>query len=88
MRRRWLKSEFWADVYREGTFAGRLYRLGPGEATRIDRVGSIIVGPKAVARIVTAGGREILNLPPGKLVKDISDLALPQVNTYLRVSKA
>ena len=88
MRRRWTKIVSWTDVYRKGTFSGRLHRLGPGDVARTDRVGSIIVGPHSVAQIVTAAGRELLNLPPGKLVENISELRLPKQRSYIRVSKA
>jgi hypothetical protein len=87
MRRRSTRGESWTDVYGEGTFSGRLHRLGPGEATRIDRVGSIVVGPKAIASIVTARRREVLKLKPRTVVANTSDLALSGDHFYLRVSK-
>jgi hypothetical protein len=76
----------WTHVYREGIFGGSLNRLVPGDETKIDAVGSIIVGPRAVAHIVTAGGQEIASLEPRMFVKDISDLGLPHSPSYLRVS--
>ena len=87
MRRRRIKGDTWADVYREGTFSGRIYRLGPGERTRINNVGSIIVGPKAVVRVMTLAGRELLTLHAGMVVEDVAELAVANSDSYLRVSR-
>ena len=85
MRRRRINGDTWVDVYREGTFSGRIYRLGPGEKTRMDKVGSMIVGPRAMVRIVSRSGREILQLPPRKVVTDVSKLPEVKPHSYLRV---
>jgi hypothetical protein len=88
MRRRLIKGESWADAFREGVFAGRIYRLGEGEHIRVDKVGSLIVGPNAVVSMETRSGHQVLKLPPLKIIRDMAELELPESVSRIRVSKA
>jgi hypothetical protein len=87
MARRLIKGNTWVDTFVESTFAGRINRLGLGERTPISKVGSFIVGPQAVGRVVSRSGQELLKLPPGKVVKDASQLPLRKSDAYLRVAQ-
>jgi hypothetical protein len=88
MRSRLIKGDTWVDVYREGIFGGRVKRLGPGDRTPIGRVGSIIVGPSATVIFASRNGREILKLPPLKLVPNLSELDLATSASHMRVDTA
>ena len=85
MRSRLIKGDTWVDVYREGIFGGRLKRLGSGESTPIGKVGSIIVGPGATVVFASRSGREILKLPPRKLVANLSELDLTNSASHMRL---
>ena len=85
MRSRLIKGDTWVDVYREGTFGGRVKRFGPGERTSIGKIGSMIVGPSATVIFASRSGREILKLPPCKLVPNLSELDLSNSASHMRV---
>ena len=76
------------DVYPDRCFGGQFQRLTGGQFTTIDKVGSIIVGPGAVACVVTDDHREVVKLPPRRILNDLSDLALGESVSFLRVEKA
>jgi len=75
MRQSLVRDDCWIHVFDEITFGGRGRLLGLGESTTIRKVRSIIVGPGAIARVTSRGGREIMSLPPRKLVVDFSKLS-------------
>jgi hypothetical protein len=88
MPRRLIRGNTWVDTFVEGTFGGRIYRLKRGERTPLNKVGSLIIGPRAVGQVVSRTGQELLKLPPGKIVKDTSELPFMKSNAYLRVAAA
>jgi hypothetical protein len=86
MRRRRINGDIWADVFSKGMFSGRTYRLGPGQRMRITKVGSILVGPKAMVEVTTPYGTELLTFRSGIYVKNMSMLATSGTPTYVWVS--
>jgi hypothetical protein len=86
MRRRRITGERWVDVYDGATFGGKVWRLGRGQRTTIDKVGSMIIGPKARVTLLTKGGRELCTLASGAIVQSTSELAAAYADSYLRVS--
>jgi len=88
MRNRLINSDSWVHVFTEGTFGGRVRRLGPGQQEEIRKIGSIIVGPRAIAKVVNEDGREVLSLPPRKIIPYLPKL-LPKTNaSHIRVVEA
>lgn len=85
----------WVDVYAGPTFGGAMHRLlgsPPGTPKgkfipRLNKVGSVIVGPHAVAWVRLAGqpaGTEIA-LSPGTLVPDLSSICRTDLIIDLQV---
>jgi hypothetical protein len=88
MRHQLIKGDSWVHVFPKGTFAGRSKRLGPGQREVIRKIGSIIVGPGAMAKVVNHDGREIMALPPQKVVPDFSKLLLEKNGSHICVMEA
>jgi hypothetical protein len=85
----------WVDVYADPTFGGTMHRLSPSAAgvtrrragPRLSNLGSMVVGPHAVARVRLAGrpaGADIA-VPPGTLVPDLSKLCRTDLIVELQV---
>ena len=88
MRNRLVNKGSWVHVFAEGTFAGRVRRLIPGQQEVIRKIGSIIVGPSATAKVVNIHGRDVLSLPPRKIISDFAKF-LPKLNaSHIRVMEA
>jgi hypothetical protein len=88
VRHQLIKGDSWVHVFPEGTFAGRGRRLGPGQREAIRKIGSIIVGPGAIAKVVKDDGREIMFLPSRQIVSDFPKLVLAKKVSHIRVMKA
>jgi hypothetical protein len=87
MRRRVVRGECWIHVFEETAFGGRGRLLGQGESAAIPKVRSMIVGPGAKAKVVSRRGREIMSLPPRRLVEDFSKLAMREPIAHVSVAK-
>ena len=88
VRHQLIEGDSWVHVFTEGTFAGRGRRLRPGQREVIRKIGSIIVGPGAIAKVVNDDGREIMVLPPRQIVPDFLKLALKKNVSHIRVMEA
>jgi len=88
MQHRLIKGDSWVHIFPNCTFAGRSRRLAPGQREAIRKIGSIIVGPGAMARVVNHDGREIMALPPRRIVPDFLRLQLARRASHIRVMEA
>jgi hypothetical protein len=85
----------WVDVYADPTFGGTMRRLsasttgrtGRGAKPRLSSLGSLIVGPHAVARVRLAGrpASADIAVAPGTLVPDLSKLCRTDLIVDLQV---
>ena len=88
MQHQLIKGDSWVHIFPEGAFAGRSRRLGPGQREVIRKIGSIIVGPGAIAKVVSRDGREIMVLRPRQIVADFLRLLWARRASHVRVMKA
>jgi ABC-type proline/glycine betaine transport system ATPase subunit len=54
----------------------------------IHKIGSIIVGPGAIAKVVRGNGQEVLTLPPNKVVANFLKLVPKEKVIYVHVVEA
>jgi len=88
MRLNSIRDDCWIHVFEKSTFGGRGRLLGLGDCVTSRQVGSLIVGPGAIAKVVIRSGREIATLPPRKLVADFSKLGTQKHIARICVAKA
>jgi len=88
MRRRIALDDCWIHVFEETIFGGRGRLLGVGDRAAINKVRSLIVGPGAIAKVVIRDGREVISLPPRKLVTDFSKVSTRKDVAHVRVVRA
>ena len=88
MRCQLIKGDSWVQVFPEDTFSGRSRRLAPGQREAIRKIGSIIVGPGAIAKVVSQDGREIMVLRPRQIVPDFLRLLWARPASHIRVMEA
>jgi len=88
MRTRIAKRDCWIHVFEKSTFGGKAKLLGSGERESVEKIGSVIVGPKAVAEILDANGQQIMGLPQRKLVEDFAKYVSNRQVSCIRVAKA
>lgn len=78
----------WIHVFEEACFGGRGRLLALGEREAAGRIGSIIVGPAAVAEVLDGDDQEVMKLPQLKLIEDFSKYILKKQVSSIRVAKA
>jgi hypothetical protein len=78
----------WVHIFEKPIFGGRGELLHDGQTTNLQKARSIIVGPAAIAKIVSADGREVISLPPLKLVTNLSNIRKRRRNARICVAKA
>jgi hypothetical protein len=83
-----VQVESWVHVFSEDTFGGRGTRLGPGQRQVAHKIGSIIVGPGAVAKVVSVDGQELLNLRPCRVISNFPKLVPKAKVSHIRVFEA
>lgn len=88
MRSLSVKDDSWVHIFEKRTFSGRIRRLRPGQGETARQIGSIIVGPKAIAKIVTKDGQEFMTLPSRKVIADLSQLIPKRRAFHVRVCEA
>jgi len=88
MPKRVIERGSWVHIFDKGTFGGRGRLLAPGQREKVARIGSIIVGPRAIVEIFDSSGLEITRLSPRQLVGDFSKFILKKPASHIRVAKA
>jgi hypothetical protein len=88
VRHQLIKGDSWVHVFSKDTFAGPGRLLAPGQREVLRRIGSIIVGPGAIAKVVNDDGREIMVLSPRQIVPDFLKLVLAKRVSHIRVMEA
>lgn len=88
MRHHVIKGDCWVHVFPKDTFAGRSRRLSQGQRAVTRKVGSMVVGPCAIAKVIDGDGQQVLTLPPRMVISDFSKLVSKRNASHIRVTKA
>jgi hypothetical protein len=74
VRKRIMPNGAWVHVFEKNILGGSLRSLRPGQSIDARNVGSLIVGPGAVTKVLDRRGQELMRFSPKKIVRDFSVL--------------
>jgi len=78
----------WIHIFNKTFFGGRGRLLAPGQREQARKIGSVIVGPAAIAEVLNFGDRQVMKLPQRKVIADFSKFIANKQASQIRVAKA